>query len=268
MDAISGKFFHRTIYLSCILCMVLKTSQLKTEASSTVAPYINYNANNTSIPNVISNKSYSATTFIDSGSFTGPFKSSLELTTQISMERTSTISGQESFSFTGPNKKEQESILKALDWLKVKRAPDYGWGNDTHMVILAKELSGAKNLQDLGGNLQIIDELENTLSVKEMEIEILTMLDRHHSLPKPINLEKLARFVLSLGSLCRDPKHFHGHDLVTVLQHHEPTQDIEFALSTLSACSSAAHVRKRQIRRLLDIASGVAEQNVDTIAMV
>ncbi|GBP16191.1 Uncharacterized protein CG3556 [Eumeta japonica] len=44
-------------------------------------------------------------------------------------------------------------------------------------------------------------------------------------------------------------------------------QNIEFALTTLSACSSAAHVRKRQIRRLLDIASGVTDQSVDTIAM-
>ncbi|XP_037935136.1 uncharacterized protein CG3556-like [Teleopsis dalmanni] len=168
----------------------------------------------------------------------------------------------------GPDKKEQEAILKALDWLKEKRAPDYGWGNDTHVVILAKELSGARDPTDADGHLQVIQELEDTLSVKEMEIEILAMLDRHHTLPKPLNPEKLARYVLALGSLCKDPKHFHGHDLVATLQHHEPTQEIEFALTTLSACSAAAHVRKRQIRRLLDIVSSVTDQNVDTIAMV
>lgn len=44
--------------------------------------------------------------------------------------------------------------------------------------------------------------------------------------------------------------------LFTALQHHEPIQDQEFALATLAACSAATHVRKRQIRRLLDIASG------------
>lgn len=168
----------------------------------------------------------------------------------------------------GPDKKEQDAIQKALDWLKLKRASDYGWGNDTHVVILAKELSGARDPTDADGHLQVILELEDMLSVKEMEVEILAMLDRHHTLPKPLNLERLARYVLALGSLCKDPKHFHGHDLVATLQHHEPTQDIEFALTTLSACSSAAHVRKRQIRRLLDIASGVADQSVDTIAMV
>lgn len=112
------------------------------------------------------------------------------------------------------------------------------------------------------------------------------MLDRHHVLPKPVNLDKLARFVLALGSLCKDPKRFHGHDLVATLQHHEPTQvynksqenvstkirkpvsefqDQEFALTTLAVCSSAAHVRKRQIRRLLDIASGVTDQSVGTL---
>ncbi|XP_034480298.1 uncharacterized protein CG3556, partial [Drosophila innubila] len=168
-----------------------------------------------------------------------------------------------------PTKGEQEAILRALDWLKEKRASDYGWGNDTHVVILAKELSGGRDPNDSAdSHMQVIQELEDTLSVKEMEIEILAMLDRHHTLPKPLNLDKLARYVLALGSLCKDPKHFHGHDLVATLQHHEPAQDIEFALTTLSACSSAAHVRKRQIRRLLDIASGVTDQSVDAIAMV
>lgn len=54
----------------------------------------------------------------------------------------------------------------------------------------------------------------------------------------------------------KDPKRFYNHDLINLLQHHEPIADDEFALSTLAACSSSTHVRKRQIRRLLDIASG------------
>lgn len=40
----------------------------------------------------------------------------------------------------GPNQRESEAITRALDWLAEKRASDYGWGNDTHMVILAKEV--------------------------------------------------------------------------------------------------------------------------------
>lgn len=40
----------------------------------------------------------------------------------------------------GPNKHERDGILRALDWLAEKRSADYGWQNDTHMVILAKEV--------------------------------------------------------------------------------------------------------------------------------
>lgn len=95
------------------------------------------------------------------------------------------------------------------------------------------------------------------LSIKQMEVDILIMLDKHRlPISKPLETDRLARYILSLGSLCKDPRRFYGHDLITLVQHHEPTQDDEFALATLAACSSATHVRKRQIRRLLDIASG------------
>lgn len=40
----------------------------------------------------------------------------------------------------GPNNMEAIGIQKALDWLREKRSPDYSWENDTHMVILAKEV--------------------------------------------------------------------------------------------------------------------------------
>ncbi|CAO1424927.1 unnamed protein product [Diamesa hyperborea] len=167
----------------------------------------------------------------------------------------------------GPNNREGIGIQKALDWLREKRMPDYGWENDTHMVILAKELSNGRDPNDSDGHMQVITDLENMLSIKQMEVEIMTMLDKHHSLPKPQDTDRLARYILSLGSLCKDPRRFYGHDLVAALQHHEPSQDDEFALATLAACSSATHVRKKQIRRLLDIASGEVT-NVDTMAMV
>lgn len=40
----------------------------------------------------------------------------------------------------GPNNREGIGIQRALDWLRDKRVSDYGWENDTHMVILAKEV--------------------------------------------------------------------------------------------------------------------------------
>lgn len=119
------------------------------------------------------------------------------------------------------------------------------------------QLSNGREPSDTDGHLQVISDMEDLLSIKQMEVDILIMLDKHRSpISKPLETDRLARYILSLGSLCKDPRRFYGHDLITLLQHHEPTQDDEFALATLAACSSATHVRKRQIRRLLDIASG------------
>lgn len=39
-----------------------------------------------------------------------------------------------------PNMRETIGMQKALEWLREKRSPDFGWGNDTHMVILSKEV--------------------------------------------------------------------------------------------------------------------------------
>lgn len=126
----------------------------------------------------------------------------------------------------------------------------------TPYLLPSFQLSNAREPFDPDGHLQIISDLEDLLSIKQMEIEIMNMLDEHHTLPKQINTNRVARYILALGSLCKDPRQFNGHDLVSTMLHHEPSQDHEFALATLAACSSATHVRKRQIRRLLDIASG------------
>lgn len=72
----------------------------------------------------------------------------------------------------------------------------------------------------------------------------------------------LARYTLTLNSLCIDPRQFYGHDLIGTLQHHEPSSDYDFSLTTLAACSAEAHIRKRQIRRLLDIANAAQYHNV------
>lgn len=49
--------------------------------------------------------------------------------------------GHVDFGSPTPNKREVESIQRALDMLRDKRSADFGWENDTHMVILAKEVS-------------------------------------------------------------------------------------------------------------------------------
>lgn len=52
------------------------------------------------------------------------------------------------------------------------------------------------------------------------------------------------------------------HDLLAMLQHHESTDDQIFALQALTVCSLGEHVRKRQIRQLIDIA---LENNSESI---
>lgn len=51
-----------------------------------------------------------------------------------------TFNGHELIGSAGPDKRESEGIQKALDLLREKRSQDFGWENDTHMVILAKEV--------------------------------------------------------------------------------------------------------------------------------
>ncbi|CAG9559314.1 unnamed protein product [Danaus chrysippus] len=155
---------------------------------------------------------------------------------------------------------EGQAIQKALQYLLNHRQSDWGWGNDTHHVMLTLQLANntGKEIEQQG--------LEMQLSAKQMEIEILLMMSKHHESPPPLG--RLAAYTLALGALCKDPRSFHGRDLVAALLHREPPHDLEFAYATLAACSSAAHVRRRHIRRLLDIANAAADHSLDTISMV
>nr|CAD7568100.1 unnamed protein product [Timema californicum] len=152
----------------------------------------------------------------------------------------------------------KSATRRALYWLSQQRHDDWGWGGDTARAILTFVLIDSSwfNRQNL----------ESQLATKQMELEIVLQLWRHHELP--ITSASLAHYSLALNAICQDPRQFHSHDLIGTLQHHEPELDVVFALSNLAVCSSGAHVRKRQIRRLLDISDNVKDHNVDTLSMV
>lgn len=154
------------------------------------------------------------------------------------------------------------SIKNALSFLVSQRETDWGWRNDTPKVLTALKLMQTHE-DALEGLLP--SALEMQLSGKQMEIEIVIMLWRHHEIP--ISPTQLAEYCLALSALCYDPRQFHGHDLIGTLQHHEAVLDLDFAYSTLAACTARAHVRKKQIRRLLDIANTAKDHNIDTVAM-
>ncbi|XP_034952264.1 uncharacterized protein CG3556 [Chelonus insularis] len=156
----------------------------------------------------------------------------------------------------------QSLITRASTWLWKQKDKDDGWGNNTHWVLLALRLT---NLSYSDDNPSTIS-LDFQLSSKQMELEIVLLLWRHRELG--FSATNLARYTLALNALCMDPRQFYGHDLIGTLQHHEPQTDYDLALSSLAACSAEAHIRKRQIRRLLDIANAGQYHNIDTISMV
>ncbi|KAJ8668081.1 hypothetical protein QAD02_009744, partial [Eretmocerus hayati] len=150
---------------------------------------------------------------------------------------------------------ESSVLSRASSWLWSAREEDAGWANDTHRALLALRLS----------ELPSSASPRLRLSAKQMELEVVLMLWRHRDLTN--SALRLAGYSLALSSMCIDPRQFHGYDLVGALQHHDPASDYEFALGLLAACNAQAHVRKRQMRRLLDIAHSAHNHNIDTVAM-
>lgn len=143
---------------------------------------------------------------------------------------------------------------RALDWLLSQRWKDWGWGGiDTTQALLAIQLTGTG------------DPLERELTAKQMEIDLVLQLWRHHESPA-LTPSRIAMYSLALSSICHDPRQFHGHDLIGSLLHHEAESDSEFALCSLAVCSSGAHVRKRHLRRLLNIAN--SKHTVDSLGGV
>lgn len=67
---------------------------------------------------------------------------------------------------------------------------------------MAFQLSGERDFADSAdSHVQIIQDLEDMLSVKQMTIEILALIDHHHHaiMPKSVDVERLARYTLALG---------------------------------------------------------------------
>ncbi|KAK6620644.1 hypothetical protein RUM43_010939 [Polyplax serrata] len=151
------------------------------------------------------------------------------------------------------------SMVHALEWLDKQREPDYGFQDHTAEAVVAFQLSNASSWYTPNNLL-------NKLTVKQMDIEILVNLFRRHETPP--SPKDLALYSMALNSLCRDPRQFYGHDLISNINHQEMLLDLEFAVSSLAICISGNHVRKRQIRRLLDITEQNKEVTVETISMV
>ncbi|CAB3369978.1 Hypothetical predicted protein [Cloeon dipterum] len=156
---------------------------------------------------------------------------------------------------------EHEGALRALKWLE--EAQDLGdggggWGSDAPRALLALQLSNCSWIPNAG--------MKAELAATKLELQIALLLWRHHE--PPISPGRLAQYTLALGAMCKDPRDFHGHDLISLLLRHEPESDFEFAFVTLAVCNSGSHARKRHIRRLLDVTGDTDKHSADTLAMV
>lgn len=72
-----------------------------------------------------------------------------------------------------PDAKESLAIQKSLDWLRERRFNDFGWGNDTSIVILAKEVKCSINLINL-----IFNDYSLITSYRHLRVKFLTMIQR------------------------------------------------------------------------------------------
>lgn len=118
---------------SSVASISSSTTNVATEASQSSSP-----AQNTQTPFLISTGSSTA-----GSSMTTSVNLSENLEQQVLISTGPILLG------CGPNNREGIGIQKALDWLREKRVSDFGWENDTHMVILAKEVSGRGDVMGL-----------------------------------------------------------------------------------------------------------------------
>lgn len=68
---------------------------------------------------------------------------------------------------------------------------------------LHEQLSGERDFaESTDAHIQIIQNLEDQLSIKQMSIEILSLIDHHHHavMPRSFDVAELARYTLALGT--------------------------------------------------------------------
>lgn len=146
-------------------------------------------------------------------------------------------------------------VVRALQWLLEQRGPNFGWA-----------AGGAESAAALTA-LQLTDwglQWERELSAKQLEIELVLELWRHLDPSHTRHLshmrpQQLSRYVLALTAVCHDPADFYGYNLIGSLVHHENNaSNEELVLSSLASCAAGGHIRKRNLRRLLDISKNLS----------
>lgn len=152
------------------------------------------------------------------------------------------------------------SVVRGLKWLWEQREADYGFKEHTANAVIALQLANTTSWYGQENPYSLV-------TVKQMDIEILLHLFRHHE--SPPSPSDLAIYSIALSTLCRDPRQFYGHDLIGSLNHHETLLDFETALASLATCTSGTHVKKKQIRPfLVELLEYNREIKIEALSMV
>ncbi|XP_078599309.1 cobalamin binding intrinsic factor-like isoform X1 [Branchiostoma floridae x Branchiostoma japonicum] len=140
---------------------------------------------------------------------------------------------------------------RAARWLIMMRNAAYGWA-DTPNAILALQLAN-----DTWFNKQ---DLSSQLSVKQMQIELLSKIARRGFHLKDVPTGELSHYVLALTATCQNPRNFYGHNLLEAIDRalfHFPTAEFnnfyQFSQGVLAICGAGAPVKPRLIK---DLAKG------------
>lgn len=150
---------------------------------------------------------------------------------------------------------------RAAQWLVSRRQSNWGWDSDTARVLITLQLANISWLNP--------QNLSSQLSIKQLEIDVLLGLwSRKHE--NPLRAGRLAQYVYALQAVCKNPRDFHGHDLVAVLEHMETYRPFELGYVILAQCNTGAHIRKKHLRLLLDAFDNLTDtwQTADTVSML
>ncbi|GIX92066.1 uncharacterized protein CG3556 [Caerostris darwini] len=96
----------------------------------------------------------------------------------------------------------------ARGWLLSQRQSDFGWGEETSRALTALYLADERPLQRRDESDQLM--------IKQLEVQLALDMARNGS--KPMKLTDLALYINALTASCKDPKNFHGNNLVLTLR--------------------------------------------------
>ncbi|GIX92063.1 uncharacterized protein CG3556 [Caerostris darwini] len=96
----------------------------------------------------------------------------------------------------------------ARSWLLSQRQHDFGWGKETPRALTALYLSDNRPPQERNDS--------DLLMIKQLEVQLALDMARNGS--KQLELIDLVLYINALTASCKDPKNFHGNDLVLTLR--------------------------------------------------